>query len=61
MSEKHRVFVSKLFVLLAGLGAISIALLYIKTNTEGVLETGIYAVCDIFRRNSRSFPAGDIQ
>jgi solute:Na+ symporter, SSS family len=46
MSEKHRVFVSKLFVLLAGLGAISIALLYIKTNTEGVLETvfTLYAI-----------------
>jgi SSS family solute:Na+ symporter len=37
---------SRLFILLAGLGAMGIATLYIKTDTEGVLETvfSLYAI-----------------
>jgi SSS family solute:Na+ symporter len=44
--EKHKLIVSKLFVLLAGLGSMAIAMLYIWTKTEGVLETvfSLYAI-----------------
>jgi len=45
-SEKHRLVVSKILVLLAGLGAMGIAMIYIWTDTEGVLETvfSLYAI-----------------
>lgn len=45
-SEKRRMLMSRLFILLAGLGAMGIATLYIKTDTEGVLETvfSLYAI-----------------
>jgi solute:Na+ symporter, SSS family len=46
VSEKHSLVMSKLFVLLAGLGAMGIAMLYIWTDTKGVLETvfSLYAI-----------------
>lgn len=46
VTEKHKLVVSKLFILLAGLGAMAIAMLYIWTNTEGALETvfSLYAI-----------------
>ena len=46
-SEKHKVFISKLFVVLAGLGTIAIALFYVSAGSEGVLGT-IFALYAIF-------------
>jgi SSS family solute:Na+ symporter len=47
VSEKHHLMASRLFILIAGLGAIGIALIYIKTDIEGVLET-VFALYAIF-------------
>jgi solute:Na+ symporter, SSS family len=46
-SEKHKMIMSKIFVVLAGLGTIAIALFYVKTGSEGVLGT-IFALYAIF-------------
>ena len=46
-SEKHKMVMSKLFVVLAGLGTITIALLYVRAGSEGVLGT-IFALYAIF-------------
>jgi solute:Na+ symporter, SSS family len=46
-SERHKMFVSKFFVVLAGLGTIAIALIYIRAGSEGVLGT-IFALYAIF-------------
>jgi solute:Na+ symporter, SSS family len=46
-SEKHKMIVSKLFVVLAGLGTIGIALFYVRAGSEGVLGT-IFALYAIF-------------
>jgi solute:Na+ symporter, SSS family len=46
-SEKHGLIASRLFILIAGLGAIGIALIYIKSDIEGVLET-VFALYSIF-------------
>jgi SSS family solute:Na+ symporter len=45
--EKHKMFMSKLFVVLAGLGTIGIALFYVSAGSEGVLGT-IFALYAIF-------------
>ncbi len=46
-SEKCKMLMSKLFVILAGLGTIGIALFYVKAGSEGVLGT-IFALYAIF-------------
>lgn len=46
-SEKRKMGMSKLFVVLAGLGTIGIALFYVKAGSEGVLGT-IFALYAIF-------------
>ncbi len=46
-SEKRKMLMSKLFVILAGLGTIGIALFYVKAGSEGVLGT-IFALYAIF-------------
>jgi len=46
-SEKRKMIMSKLFVILAGLGTICIALFYVKAGSEGVLGT-IFALYAIF-------------
>jgi solute:Na+ symporter, SSS family len=45
-SEKRKMIMSKLFVVLAGLGTICIALFYVKAGSEGVLGTifSLYAI-----------------
>ncbi len=45
-TEKHKMIMSKLFVVLAGLGTIAIALIYVNAGSEGVLGTifGLYAI-----------------
>jgi SSS family solute:Na+ symporter len=45
--EKRKMLMSKLFVILAGLGTIGIALFYVKAGSEGVLGT-IFALYAIF-------------
>ena len=46
-TEKHRVFLSKLFIVLAGLGAIGVAMFYVKSGGEGVLGI-IFTLYSIF-------------
>ncbi|MBL7968337.1 MAG: sodium:solute symporter [Prolixibacteraceae bacterium] len=46
-SEKRKMLMSKLFVILAGLGTIAIALFYVRAGSEGVLGT-IFALYAIF-------------
>lgn len=46
-SEKRKMLMSKVFVILAGLGTIGIALFYVKAGSEGVLGT-IFALYAIF-------------
>jgi SSS family solute:Na+ symporter len=45
-SEKSKMIISKIFVILAGFGAIAVALFYVKAGTEGVLKTvfTLYAI-----------------
>jgi SSS family solute:Na+ symporter len=45
-TEKRRMIMSKIFVVLAGLGTISIALFYVRAGSEGVLGTifSLYAI-----------------
>lgn len=45
--EKHRLFMSKLFIVIAGLGAIAVALFYVKAGSEGVLGI-IFTLYSIF-------------
>lgn len=46
-SEKKRLFMSKFFVLLAGVGAILVALCYVKMGSKGVLGT-VFTLYSIF-------------
>lgn len=46
-TEKHKMFMSKLFIVIAGLGAISVALFYVYAGGEGVLGT-IFTLYAIF-------------
>ena len=46
-TEKHKMIMSKVFVILAGLGTIAIALFYVHVGSEGVLGT-IFALYAIF-------------
>jgi solute:Na+ symporter, SSS family len=46
-TEKRRIIISKMLVILAGLGTISIALFYVRAGSEGVLGT-IFALYAIF-------------
>ena len=46
-TEKVKMIVSKIFIILAGFGAIAIALVYVKVGTKGVLET-IFTLYAIF-------------
>lgn len=46
-TEKQKMIMSKIFVILAGLGTITIALFYVKAGSEGVLGT-IFALYAIF-------------
>jgi solute:Na+ symporter, SSS family len=45
-TEKHKMIMSKIFVILAGLGTITIALFYVRAGSEGVLGTifALYAI-----------------
>ena len=45
--EKKRLFLSKLFILLAGLGAIAVALFYVRNGSQGVLGI-IFTLYSIF-------------
>jgi SSS family solute:Na+ symporter len=47
ITEKERMLMSKIFIVLAGLGAIAIALIYVRLGSEGVLGT-IFALYAIF-------------
>ncbi len=46
-TEKQRMVISKIFIILAGLGAIAVALFFVKAGTEGVLKT-IFTIYAIF-------------
>jgi SSS family solute:Na+ symporter len=46
-SDKLKMIMSKIFIVLAGFGAIAIALIYVKVGTKGVLET-IFTLYAIF-------------
>ena len=46
-SEKIKMLVSKLFILLAGFGAVAIALFYVRVGSNGVLDT-IFTLYAIF-------------
>lgn len=46
-SEKTRLFMSKLFILIAGLGAIAVAMFYVNAGSEGVLGT-VFTLYSIF-------------
>jgi SSS family solute:Na+ symporter len=46
-TEKLKMIMSKIFIVLAGIGAIAIALVYVKVGTKGVLET-IFTLYAIF-------------
>jgi SSS family solute:Na+ symporter len=46
-TEKQRMVISKIFIILAGFGAIAVALFFVKAGTEGVLKT-IFTIYAIF-------------
>ena len=46
-TEKLKMIMSKIFIIVAGIGAIAIALVYVKVGTKGVLET-IFTLYAIF-------------
>lgn len=46
-SDKTRLFMSKLFILIAGLGAIAVAMFYVNAGSEGVLGT-VFTLYSIF-------------
>ncbi|MCW0481834.1 sodium:solute symporter [Gaoshiqia sediminis] len=46
-TEQHRLFMSKLFIVIAGLGAIAVAMFYVAAGSEGVLGI-IFTLYSIF-------------
>ncbi|MGD9929215.1 MAG: sodium:solute symporter [Mangrovibacterium sp.] len=46
-TEQHRLFMSKLFIVIAGLGAIAVAMFYVEAGSEGVLGI-IFTLYSIF-------------